>query len=247
MLYDPERRWWPQAACRGHPPGEFFADGGGTPDKVPSVDAQALWDEAKEICRGCPVMHQCRRDTLGEEYGVWGGYDQRERYLIRAKLPKAAKRWPPERRLAWGRALSAYRDRDPALPWIDIRRLTGIPARLAEELVTDWRAHLKAKEARQAEILRLPEPGPGQQDEPPFPGVKGRLDAWVRHNGLIADGYYQGETADGLWLLMNVHSGKSRVRKWVRREDVRFHYPKPKLIMEYEGRPDRARDKEPAA
>lgn len=246
MLIDPERRWWPQAACRGHPPSGFFVDGGGTPDKPPSTDAQALWDEAKKVCRQCPVMHQCRRDTLGEEYGVWGGYDQHQRYLIRRALPKAAKKWPRRRRLAWGRALAEYRDRDPVVPWIDIRLLTGIPQVLAMDLVEEYRDHVKAAEAAAAPVLNLPE-SKARQDEPPFPDVPGRLDAWVRHNGLVADGYYQGETADGLWFLMNVHSGKSRVRKWVRRKDVKFHDPKPPLIIDYKERPDGPRVRKPAA
>ncbi|MFK4187291.1 WhiB family transcriptional regulator [Streptomyces sparsogenes] len=236
MLIDPERRWRPQAACRGQPPGEYFADGGGTPDKSPSAVVQAVWDQAKATCRQCPVMHQCRRDTLGEEYGVWGGYDQHQRYLIRRALPKAAKRWPRQRRLAWGRVLAEYRDRDPAVPWIDIRLLTGIPQALAMELVKEYREY-KAAEVAAAPVLSLPEPE-ARQGEPPFPDVRGRLDAWVRHNGLVADGYYQGETADGLWLLMNVRSGKSRARKWVRREDVKFHDPKPRFYIEYKERPD---------
>lgn len=53
---------------------------------MPSSDTvQAAWDEAKKICSFCPVASECRRDTLGEEYGVWGGLDEHERYLVRSK------------------------------------------------------------------------------------------------------------------------------------------------------------------
>ncbi|MFG2681365.1 WhiB family transcriptional regulator [Streptomyces sp. NPDC048392] len=52
-------------------------------EAVPKTEA--LYDQAKAICRDCPVLKQCRRDTLGEEYGVYGGWNPRERYLIRQK------------------------------------------------------------------------------------------------------------------------------------------------------------------
>lgn len=36
---------------------------------------------AKTVCRGCPVIVQCRHHALTAEepYGIWGGMDERER------------------------------------------------------------------------------------------------------------------------------------------------------------------------
>jgi WhiB family redox-sensing transcriptional regulator len=36
---------------------------------------------AKQVCRGCPVLEQCRRHALAahEPYGVWGGLSESER------------------------------------------------------------------------------------------------------------------------------------------------------------------------
>jgi WhiB family redox-sensing transcriptional regulator len=39
---------------------------------------------AKEMCRRCPVMAQCRAHALevGEPYGIWGGLSESERDLL---------------------------------------------------------------------------------------------------------------------------------------------------------------------
>ena len=39
---------------------------------------------AKEMCRTCPVMAQCRAHALdvGEPYGIWGGLSETERELL---------------------------------------------------------------------------------------------------------------------------------------------------------------------
>ncbi len=53
---------------------------------------------AKQVCRGCPVLEQCRRHALAvqEPYGVWGGLSEGERNdIIRGRrtiwTPLAAK------------------------------------------------------------------------------------------------------------------------------------------------------------
>ncbi|MFI2348059.1 hypothetical protein ACH492_13625 [Streptomyces sp. NPDC019443] len=96
--------------------------------------------------------------------------------------------------------------------------------------------------AGRSAVIDLPLP---EHDTPPFPPGRGDSDMWVRHNGLVASGYYQGETSDGQWIRVQVKTGKGNAIKWVRREDVRFHDPKPVMIIEYIGRPDRA-EQEPA-
>jgi WhiB family redox-sensing transcriptional regulator len=39
---------------------------------------------AKEMCRQCPVMAQCRTHALevAEPYGIWGGLSETERELL---------------------------------------------------------------------------------------------------------------------------------------------------------------------
>lgn len=68
--------WQMRAACRGmdstfffHPEGER---GTARADRV---------ERAKEVCRSCPVMDECRRHALAthEPYGVWGGLSESER------------------------------------------------------------------------------------------------------------------------------------------------------------------------
>ncbi|MFJ4712103.1 WhiB family transcriptional regulator [Streptomyces sp. NPDC088785] len=70
------RPWWPQHACQAEDWQLFFAEGG-MASRPPGAGTQKKWDQGKEICAGCPVLTQCRRDTLGEEYG---GLDQYERW-----------------------------------------------------------------------------------------------------------------------------------------------------------------------
>src|SRR4029450_8391295 len=40
---------------------------------------------AKRLCLGCPVRAECATHalTVGEEYGVWGGFSETERTMLR--------------------------------------------------------------------------------------------------------------------------------------------------------------------
>lgn len=64
-----ERPWAAYAACRRADPDVFF----------PSPDAG--FEEAIRICRGCPVLGECRDWALDTKvrYGVWGGLTERDR------------------------------------------------------------------------------------------------------------------------------------------------------------------------
>lgn len=238
MLYDPERRWAPRGICRWEDRELFFADGavaGRTSQRV-----QKAWDQAKEICSMCPVLAECRRDTLGEDFGVWGGLDQNERAAIRRALPKAAKGWPVGRRLAWGKAVQTLRD--GSLLWRDITLMTGLPHGLAEELATQWRVHLIETE-NQPKVIDLPLPGDRPRG-PEFPTRAGRRHAWVRHGGRMSDAMYRGETPTGAWVFVTVYSGHGHVNKWVPRRDVQVYHPQPVIIMSK--RKEEADEPEPA-
>ncbi|MEE9298438.1 MAG: WhiB family transcriptional regulator [Acidimicrobiia bacterium] len=64
-----ERPWAAYAACRAVDPDVFFPGPEGHPD------------EAVRICRGCPVLAECRDWALAARvrYGVWGAMTERDR------------------------------------------------------------------------------------------------------------------------------------------------------------------------
>lgn len=70
---DEQFRWFAQAACRGMSPDIFFVETG-----RPTSQAQA-------VCEKCSVQEQCLDYAVerNEQYGVWGGYTQRELRLLR--------------------------------------------------------------------------------------------------------------------------------------------------------------------
>lgn len=71
--------WGEKAACIGEDPELFFPHGG--------EHAYAQNDEAKAICRRCPVIRDCLRFALDENIpaGIYGGLTEKERKgLLRA-------------------------------------------------------------------------------------------------------------------------------------------------------------------
>ncbi|MFG3509691.1 WhiB family transcriptional regulator [Streptomyces sp. NPDC047821] len=238
MLYDPERRWLDRASCRTADPERFFTSSGGQLDRKPSPANQAAWDRAKKLCSFCPVLEECRRDTLGEEYGVWGGRDEHERYKERHRLSArhAWKKWPEEKRLAWGEHLAQLRSR--GMGWRDIHLRTGFTASVCEGLIEQWRQHqARQPEEIAAKVVRLPESRPLRE----FPEVPGRRHMWVRHRGLVSDGWYAGETEDGAWIRVQVWSGRGNVFKWVKPEALKIYNPQRPFHIRYAGRAARER------
>lgn len=225
VLFDPHRRWGPRGICRDDDHGLFFAEAG-MHNRKPAPAVQARWDQAKEICEMCPVLKECRRDTLGEEYGVFGGRDQFERYKMRRALPQAVQNWPRDRQMSWGRELSMMRD--AGLTWSTIQTQCGMPPAAAEFLVRLFRAAKKPKVVKKTVTdLQLPPIG----RKPDFPEKSGRMHAWVRHNGGISDAWYRGETADGEWVNVTTYSGRGNVNKWFPRAEVRFYRPQAVVIL----------------
>lgn len=72
--------WRQRAACRGVDPDIFY----------PSSDEEA--EEAKAICRVCPVREACLEYALvnRERDGVWGGATERERRRMIRQRRKSA-------------------------------------------------------------------------------------------------------------------------------------------------------------
>lgn len=69
--------WQNRSACRG-PLGAVFFPPVTTERKSEKLEREA---RAKEICRGCPVLADCRSYALDirEPHGVWGGLSENER------------------------------------------------------------------------------------------------------------------------------------------------------------------------
>jgi WhiB family redox-sensing transcriptional regulator len=238
VLFDVRRPWWPQHACREEDFGLFFADGS-MANRPPGAGTQAKWDQAKEICQGCPVLAQCRRDTLGEEYGVYGGLDQYERYIARRVLAKQARGWTSAQRLEWGKALLTLRDRGLSLREIMTQSgvLPSLATKLLEEAEKDRETTARAKAAGVVD-LALPEiPARGPR---PFPERPGRRHAWVRRGAVISDAFYRAQTPDGAFFYMKTKTSRGgETHTWVRAEHVHIYHPQPVVILNYRERPDR--------
>jgi len=73
-------RWQRHGACRGANPELFFH-----PDGKRGPEHRRREQAAAAICRGCPVVADCRAHALAapEPHGVWGGLSESEREAIR--------------------------------------------------------------------------------------------------------------------------------------------------------------------
>ena len=76
---DPES-WRRLAACRQVDSDLFFPVGS-------TGDAAQEIERAKAVCAGCPVRQPCLAFAIAtnQEFGVWGGCDERERPALRRK------------------------------------------------------------------------------------------------------------------------------------------------------------------
>ena len=71
--------WQMSGLCRGVDSSMFFH-----PDGERGRARSQREMRAKEMCRSCPVVTQCRSHALavGEPYGIWGGLSESERELL---------------------------------------------------------------------------------------------------------------------------------------------------------------------
>ncbi|MEO6121598.1 MAG: WhiB family transcriptional regulator [Acidimicrobiales bacterium] len=77
-----KKTWRQLAACSGVDPRVFF----------PTAEDQVATEEAKAICRMCPVLEPCLDHALvnREREGVWGGATDRERRRMIRQRRKSA-------------------------------------------------------------------------------------------------------------------------------------------------------------
>ncbi|MFE7675811.1 WhiB family transcriptional regulator [Streptomyces albidoflavus] len=75
--------WRYSAVCREEDPELFFPIGNTGP-------ALLQVEEAKAVCRRCPVMEQCRQWALevGQDDGVWGGLSEDERRAMKRRAAR---------------------------------------------------------------------------------------------------------------------------------------------------------------
>ena len=73
--------WRGGAACLNHDPDLFFPEGTAGP-------ALRQVDQAKQVCRSCPVLAPCLGFALrhGVAFGIWGGATAEERRQGAARL-----------------------------------------------------------------------------------------------------------------------------------------------------------------
>ncbi|MET7643169.1 WhiB family transcriptional regulator [Streptomyces sp. NPDC005426] len=78
--------WRTRAACREEDPDLFFPIGSTGPSLVQTEDAKA-------VCRGCPVREECLRWALdnGQDAGVWGGLSELERRALKRRSRRQVK------------------------------------------------------------------------------------------------------------------------------------------------------------
>jgi WhiB family redox-sensing transcriptional regulator len=99
---------WRHAAGCSDTDGELFFPAGTTGPYLLQIE------EAKAICRRCPVMEQCLQWALNNriEYGVWGGMSEDERRLIHLRTRRNQRRartqanYNPEERARLARDLA---------------------------------------------------------------------------------------------------------------------------------------------
>jgi WhiB family redox-sensing transcriptional regulator len=75
-----EYDWRRDAACTSHHPELFFPSGTAGP-------ALAQQDQARQICRSCPVRLVCLEWAIdvGADHGIWGGLTEQERQSLRRR------------------------------------------------------------------------------------------------------------------------------------------------------------------
>lgn len=81
--------WRHHAACLDHDPELFFPVGD-------TGQAHLQAEDAKQICRTCPVIEQCAQWAIDNrmENGVWGGLDETQLRNIRRHRTPVTRRTP---------------------------------------------------------------------------------------------------------------------------------------------------------
>jgi len=84
--------WMQDAACRGMDVNIFYPGDG-------EVEDEAVYEEARSICAGCPVQAQCRDYAIATRdwNGMWGGMTELERHRLDRKQRRV--RWNAKKKM----------------------------------------------------------------------------------------------------------------------------------------------------
>ncbi|WP_371612909.1 WhiB family transcriptional regulator [Streptomyces clavifer] len=86
---EPASPWQRHALCADpvFDPEDWFPIGEG-------ATAQQQTEDAKAVCRACPVMETCLQWAMehGQDTGVWGGLSEKERRSMHRRHVRAARR-----------------------------------------------------------------------------------------------------------------------------------------------------------
>ncbi|MFD7612012.1 WhiB family transcriptional regulator [Streptomyces sp. NPDC059828] len=79
--------WRHDAACLDEDPDLFFPIGNSGPALLQA-------EEAKTVCRGCPVREECLAWAMeyGQDSGVWGGLTEDERRALKRRMARQKSR-----------------------------------------------------------------------------------------------------------------------------------------------------------
>ena len=75
--------WQEDANCLDMPLNLFFYE-----DNERGAQRADTLADAKAVCAPCPVRNKCLEHALSvpEKYGIWGGYDENERWAMLRKM-----------------------------------------------------------------------------------------------------------------------------------------------------------------
>lgn len=213
----------------------FFYPGPADVSNVPGHAARARWEMAKEICIECPFFLRCRKDRLGEEYGVWGGLDEHERHLIRRGMSQRRHAADEEQVAALAAQLHAMTAGHRGLSVREVARRTGVSLQGVRELVDRHEKTL----AEQAST-RKPEPAAWKATVA-FPSAHPPMgDGWVWRDGLVYQAHYLAQTGDGEFFFMKLRVNRNPMRKWFPVAHVSLRVKVFPVIQEWAGRADAA-------
>ena len=77
-----DRSWMDQASCKGMPVSIFY------PEK--DAGSKTKTNQAKQVCKNCPVKQECLEYGIAEVYGTWGGLAPRKRQKARTQVKGAS-------------------------------------------------------------------------------------------------------------------------------------------------------------
>ena len=137
-MIEEEQSWRTQAACRTHPDPDLWFPSGETV----GAGAQRQIQQAKAVCRQCPVQFQCLEEAIeqGIAEGVWGGRTWKERAQLQHQRhqAQAASEAGQLSELAVQQVMTLL---DRGVSWSKTAKRTGIPKSVCWSLWQQLRPH----------------------------------------------------------------------------------------------------------